>query len=140
MKSAQNRKELVSFVMERMKEDRAKHNILPLTKFGLMQVTRQRVRPEVVVDTAEPNPSGEGHVEAPILLIENIFNTLQRLPHKRVALHIHPFIAAYLTKGIFSLKFKWGLKLRKRIRVIPRYSYQFLEYKFYDGKHQIRKY
>ncbi len=140
MKDSEQRRELFNFMVEQMKEDRAKHKILPLTKFGLMQITRQRVRPEMIVDTMETNPSGEGQVEAPILLIEKIFNILQQLPQNKINIHTHPFIAAYLTKGIFSLRLKWSIKLKKRIKITKRYSYQFLEYKFYKGKHEIIEY
>ncbi len=134
MKSSEHRQQLYQHLKEEMSLDRTKHKILPPSKFGLVQITRQRVRPELEIKTREPNPNKDGEVEAPIVLIDKIENELERILTKyecrNIVLNIHPFIAAYLTKGINSIQFKWFLKYKKWIKVLPRDAYQYLYYKF----------
>jgi len=128
---------------ENMADDRAKHKILPLSRFGLMQITRQRFRPERNINTREKNPSlvHKGETDAPITLITRFEEDVLRLAkngHKRIHLHVHPFIAAYLTKGFFwsSIKNKWQRRYKIKLKVQPRDSFKYLEYKYYapDGK------
>ncbi len=133
-----HRRKLYDHLREEMKDDRAKHKILPPSKFGLIQITRQRVRPEVNIKTTEENPSGKGHeVDAPIMLIDKINTDLERLLKGRgkdtgLVLNTHPFIAAYLTKGFPSIRSKWFLEHKKWIKVQPRDAYTYLEYRFKD--------
>jgi len=119
-----------------MKHDRAKHKILPPSKFGLIQITRQRVRPVMNIKTREENPNGgKGEIEAPIVTVEKLQNQLTRLlknGDKKVTLHVHPFVAAYLTKGFPSIRSKWFLEHKKWVKVIPRDAYTYLEYRFTD--------
>ena len=121
-----------------METDRAKHTILPLSKFGLMQITRQRVRPEMTVTTTETCPvcHGTGKAEAAILLIDKIEDKLEYLAKEKkarfVELKVHPFIEAYLTKGWFSLRWKWAKKYRIRLKVLGVPSYYIYEYKFFN--------
>jgi ribonuclease G len=100
MNNPENRKKLYDFLREEMSDDKAKHKILPPSKFGLIQITRQRVRPEVKIKTREENPMGSGEIEAPILVIDKISADLERIirNHKKLVLNTHPFVAAYLTK------------------------------------------
>ena len=113
MTKGDHRRKLFDHLRDEMKEDRAKHKILPPSKFGLVQITRQRVRPEMNIKTSEENPNGSGaEVEAPIVLIDKIQADLERIlkPGRKnngVILNIHPFIAAYLTKGVPSIRSKW---------------------------------
>ena len=119
-----------------MSTDRTKHKILPPSKFGLIQITRQRVRPEMNIKTKEPNPNLNGEVEAPIVLLDKINADLNKIvnnvqhQNKKIELHIHPFIAAYLLKGVNSIRFKWYLKHKKWITIIPRDAYTYLHYRF----------
>jgi ribonuclease G len=136
MQSAENRQKLYLYLKEEMSFDRTKHKILPPSKFGLVQITRQRVRPELEIKTREPNPNKNGEVEAPIVLIEKLENELERIissdkNYKKITLNTHPFIAAYLTKGVFSIRLKWFIKYKKWIDILPRDAYQYLQYKFY---------
>ena len=135
MSSGENRQKLFDALREEMKDDRAKHKILPPSKFGLIQITRQRVRPEINIKTKEENPSKQGEVDAPIMLIDRITTDLEEIIFQsnyngRITLNIHPFIAAYLTKGLFSIQFKWFLKYKKWIKILPRDAYSYLEYRF----------
>ena len=134
---ADNRKKLFNHLQTEMKEDRAKHKILPPSKFGLIQITRQRVRPEMNIKTREENPSNgpDSEVEAPIVLIDKISEDIDRLVNKgenHINLNTHPFIAAFLEKGYPSVRFKWYFKHKKWIKIIPRDAYKYLEYHFLD--------
>ncbi|MGJ5642697.1 Rne/Rng family ribonuclease [Formosa sp. S-31] len=137
MTNAENRKTLYNFLRDEMKDDRAKHKILPPSKFGLIQITRQRVRQEMNIKTREENPNGvQGEeVEAPIVLIEKITHELEQLfkkDYKKVVLNTHPFIAAFLTKGFPSIRSKWFFEHKKWVKILPRDAYTYLEYHFFD--------
>lgn len=133
-----NRKKLFNHLRNEMQDDRAKHKILPPSKFGLVQITRQRVRPEVNIKTTETDPGGTGgEVQAPIVLLEKIGDQLERIlkgehKDKSLILNAHPFIAAYLTKGFPSMRSKWFLEYKKWIKIQPRDAYTYLEYRFTD--------
>lgn len=138
MIKADHRRKLFDHLRDEMKDDRAKHKILPPSKFGLIQITRQRVRPEVNIKTTEENPSGNGQeVEAPIGLVDKINVDLERImkgnkKENGIVLNIHPFIAAYITKGFPSIRSKWFLEHKKWVKVQPRDAYTYLEYRFKD--------
>ena len=138
LRFAQNRRQLYEKLKEEMKNDRAKHTILPPSKFGIVQITRQRVRPEVNIETVEKCPvcDGTGEVKASIIFVDEIGNNikylLQHQNEKYLKMCIHPYIYAYLTKGIFSFRIKWFFKFRKWIRIVPMSSYHFLEYHFFN--------
>jgi len=134
MHSPENRNKLYQHLKEQMAFDRTKHKILPPSKFGLVQITRQRVRPELSIKTTEPNPNVNGEVEAPIVLIDKIEVELNRIlsnpKNTKIELNVHSFVAAYLTKGLFSIQFRWYRKYKKWINIIPRDAYRYLQYKF----------
>jgi len=136
MKKGEHRKELYDFFVQEMSDDRAKHKILPPSKFGLIQMTRQRVRSEVNIKTEETDPNNSnGEILAPILIIDKIKTDLERFAkHKKLTLSVHPFVAAYLTKGFPSLRSKWFFECKKWIKIIPRDAYTYLEYHFFDKK------
>lgn len=136
--SAENRKLLFDKIKEEMSKDRAKHNILPPSKFGLIQITRQRVRPEMNIVTVEKCPTcgGSGEIQASILLIDQIENNLRYILKDQnesgITLCVHPYLEAYITKGFFwnSLKHKWAKKYGKKFNVRAVSSYTFMEYHF----------
>ena len=109
-------------------------------------MTRQRVRPEMNIGTREDNPNGNGKVEAPIVIIDKINNSLEKIINnsyvtkRNLKLHVHPFIAAYITKGLFSKRVKWLIKYKKWIKVIPRDAYTYLHYRFFNVKGKINNY
>ena len=143
--SRQNRKKLFDHFCEEMAKDRTKHKILPPSKFGLIQITRQRVRPQMSINTREPNPNKDLEVEAPILLIDKINVELGKIAKNsrykkvKIYLHVHPFVAAYINSGFFSIKNKWVLKYKRSITVIPRDSYLYLEYHFFTNDSKLIK-
>jgi ribonuclease G len=138
MHVAENRQKVYDRMKEFMGADRTKHNILPLSKFCLMQITRQRVRPEEHVETAEVCPSckGSGKVMPTILFTDELGSKvnyiIKDLNKKSLTLKVHPYVAAFLTKGIYSQKRKWAFKYFRRINVEAVNAYSFLEYHFFD--------
>jgi len=135
MHDGENRKKLYNTLKDEMSDDRAKHKILPPTKFGLVQITRQRVRPELDIKTREKNPNENGEVEAPVVVINKLQADLQKLikkNHKNLTLTAHPFIAAYLTKGFPSPRSKWFFDHKRWVKIQPRDAYTYLEYHFHD--------
>ena len=137
MTNPEHRKQLYEHFKEEMKRDKARHKILPPSKFGLIQMTRQRVRPEKQIHTKEENPNADGEILAPIVVVERMEEMIRNLIQKekgKVYLHVHPFVEAYLTKGIMSIQTKWYLKYKKWVTIIPRDSFKYLEYRLYNAK------
>jgi ribonuclease G len=138
MYQAVNRKKLHKRLSDAMSKDRAKHKILPPSKFGLIQITRQRVRPEMNIATVEQCPTckGTGEIQASELSIDDIESKvsffLNEQNEPQLTICVHPFIEAYLTKGFMSILRKWVLKYKKRIKVKPEPSYHFLESHYYN--------
>ena len=134
----ENRQKLYDSMCQFMATDRAKHNILPVNKFGVMQITRQRVRPMLGFPAAEDCPVcfGKGEIRPSIfftdVLEEKIRDVVKRLKVKKFRLYVHPYIAAYIKQGFMSLKMKWKFKYSLYMKVIPDQSLGLLEYKFID--------
>ena len=143
MNLAEDRQLLYERMCENMKKDRARHNILPLSKFGLMQITRQRVRPamDVAVEESCPTCHGTGKIKSSILFTDQLESKIDRLVNKigikRFTLHVHPYVAAFINQGVFSLKRRWQLKYGLGIRIIPNQKMAFLQYEFYDANRQF---
>ncbi len=138
MSKSEHRQQLFDHMREVMSNDRARHNILPLSKFGLMQITRQRVRPALDITTSESCPScfGKGEVPASILftdkLEEKIEYLVEHLKVKKFNMYIHPYVEAYVKKGVFSLYGKWRRKYGRSFKVIADESLAYLQYKVVD--------
>ena len=138
MQSTENKQQLFDKVRELMANDRTKHNILPLTKFGLMQITRQRVRPEMSITTDEKCPScqGTGQIKPTILFTDELETSLafivDKIKTRKLILNVHPFVAAYLKKGLFPVYRKWDIKYKIILKIQAATSYHMLEYHFYD--------
>ncbi|MGF1584955.1 MAG: ribonuclease E/G [Bacteroidales bacterium] len=139
MHSQENKQMLFDKMKEFMSEDRTKHNILPLSKFGLMQLTRQRVRPEMNIKTMEKCPTchGTGEINPSILFTDEIEDRLQTIIQenkvKSLVLKVHPYTEAYLKKGLFSKRLKWSYKYGCKIKIIPMISYHYMEYRFFNS-------
>lgn len=140
MNKAEHRQRLYEHMKEVMTNDRARHNILQLSKFGLMQITRQRVRPAMDITTTESCPScyGKGEVQSSLLftnrLYEKIEYLIKDLKVKGFKMYVHPFIDAFLKKGIFSIYCRWRMKLGLRFKIIPDQSLAYLQYRIIDKK------
>jgi ribonuclease G len=138
MHKAENKQKLFNHMKEIMARDKTKHNILPLSKFGIMQITRQRVRPEMHVDTAEtcPTCNGTGKIQPAILLEDHLKLELENVVKtnmlKKVTLQVHPFFAAYLEKGFKSIIKKWRREMKCKINLMGLDSCTYLEYVILD--------
>jgi len=138
MHNQSNRQKVYEHMKEVMARDRTKHNILPLSKFCLMQITRQRVRPEEIIETAEkcPTCNGSGKIMPTILFADELDNKvkyiLKDLNKKKLRISVHPYIAAYLTSGFKSLRNQWFFKFFKWVHIESNSSLSFLEYHFFD--------
>lgn len=138
MRKQDNKTALYRAMRDFMRNDRAQHTILPLSKFGLMQITRQRTKPVVKIDTSElcPSCNGTGKTKASILVVDRIEQDLENIlrsnPNEKPELHVHPFVFAYLTKGLPSIKHKWYRKYYKWIKIVSESDFYLDKYKFYD--------
>jgi ribonuclease G len=136
MHDRENNKILFEKLKSHMLRDRAKHNILPPSKFGVIEITRQRVRPETDINTSEmcPTCNGTGEVQASILYAEEIESNLNYLLLDRkeahVSLLVHPYLEAYFKKGIISRQVKWFFKYKKWITVRGVTAHHLLQYSF----------
>ncbi len=140
MHKPQNRKELFDYLKDQMLLDRAKHTILPPSKFGLVQITRQRVRPEMNIVTSEKCPAcdGTGEIKASIILMDDIEGNLNYILNeqneKGITLGVHPYIEAYIKKGLISCQWKWFFKFNKWVKVKANPSYHLTEFRFLNSK------
>ncbi len=143
MNLAEDRQMLYERMCKNMQKDRARHNILPLSKFGLMQITRQRVRPAMDVSVEETCPTcfGKGKIKSSILFTDQLESKIDHLVNKigvkTFYLHVHPYVAAYINQGMISLKRKWQFKYGLGVHVISSQKMAFLQYEFYDAKKQF---
>ena len=135
---ANNRQSLLEHISKAMLNDRAKHNILPLSKFCLMQITRQRVRPILNIQTSESCPTcfGTGKIQSSLLFTDTLERKIDCLTNKhhikKFNLHVHPYVAAYICSGLISMRIKWKMKYSTRMKILPDQSLAFMEYKFFD--------
>ena len=121
MRHSDNKTKLLRHMKDLMLTDRAQHTILPLSKFGLMQITRQRARPEVKIDTSEVCPTcrGTGKAQPTLLISDDIVRDLDNIirsrPRSKISMVVHPYVYSYLKKGLPSIQMKWILKYSKWI-------------------------
>lgn len=139
MRNGDNRKLIFDTMKEEMKKDKAKSVILPLSKFGLLQITRQRVRPELNITTKETCPQclGSGKIQASIIIVDQIESTIDHVftkqNEKRVTLVVHPYLYAYFTKGLFSIRWKWFMKYKKWVSIVKDTSLGIVEYQLLNS-------
>ena len=139
MHKRENNKLLYTKLRELLKEDKAKHSILPPSKFGVVEITRKRVRPVTNIETSEgcPTCGGTGKIQASIMFADEIESKLKYLindrKEKKVILVVHPYLESYFKKGIISKQRKWFLMYKKWVAIRANNSNHILEYKFIDG-------
>ena len=143
MKLAEDRQLLYERMCKNMQTDRARHNILPLSKFGLMQITRQRVRPAMDVNVEETCPTcfGKGTIKSSVLFTDQLEGKIDHLVNKigikKFYLHVHPYVAAFINQGLPSLKRKWQMKYGFGVHIISSNKLAFLQYEFYNKDQQF---
>ncbi len=139
MNKAEHRQQLYDHMKEIMAGDRARHNILPLSKFGLMQITRQRVRPALDIPTTESCPSctGKGEVPASILFTDVLQDKISWLTEnmgiKDFKMYVHPYVDAYVKKGLVSIYTKWRMSYGRKFKVLPDENLAYLQYRVVDS-------
>lgn len=140
MNKAEHRQTLYEHMKELMAKDRARHNILPLSKFGLMQITRQRVRPALDITTAEVCPSclGKGEIQPSLLFTDKLNEKLDYLVNtlkvSKFKMYVHPYVEAYLKKGLISIYTKWRRKYGRGFKLFSDQSLAYLQYKVLDSE------
>jgi len=133
-----NRTLLYRTLQDLMKNDKTKHTILPMNKFGIIQITRQRVREATVIETSElcPTCKGSGKIKSAMLIQEDIENLIEYLVEKQLErgfyLTVHPYLHAYFTKGLFSIQWKWFLRFHRWIKILPKNNFSVVDFKFYN--------
>ncbi|MCQ2075608.1 MAG: Rne/Rng family ribonuclease [Bacteroidaceae bacterium] len=138
MDKAEHRQRLYEHMNELLRTDRAKHNVLPLSKFGLMQITRQRVRPAMDVKVEEVCPTcfGKGTMKSSYIFTDILENKIDYMVHnlgrKSFTLYCHPYVHAFICKGFWSKLMQWKFKYGFGVKVVPDQSLAFLQYKFKD--------
>lgn len=141
MKLMENKKKLADSMDLFMKSDRAKHAVLPITKFGIMQITRQRMKPEMNINTSEVCPScnGTGKISSTLILEDEIGKNLNYLitqKHSGLTIQVHPIVYTYLTSGFPSRRIKWIIKFKQNIKVKSNSNYHLTEFRFFDDKNE----
>ncbi len=143
MKLPDNKRKLQEAMDGFMRPDRARHAILPISKFGLMQITRQRMRPEITINTSEVCPAcnGTGKISSTILLVDEIEKMLHYLvthQHKDLTLFVNPIVYSHLTKGWFfnSIRYKWNKKFKSGLKILPNNNYHIVEFHFFDNNEE----
>ncbi|MEL6696020.1 MAG: Rne/Rng family ribonuclease [Bacteroidota bacterium] len=141
LKRSENRRILNDHFRKVMKSDRAKHSILAMSKFGLVQITRQRVRPQLNIQTTEVCPSckGTGKIQASILIGDEISHNIDFLIRQnketKLTLRVNPYVAAYLKRGWFnSYQFQWFHTYWIWIKILEDSSMPFTIVKYYNSK------
>ena len=140
MAKSEHRQALYEHMRAAMAGDRARHNILPLSKFGLMQITRQRVRPALDIVTSESCPSchGKGEVQPSLLFTDVIKDKIDYLVNnlkiKKFKMYVHPFVDAYIKRGLISDYLRWHREYGFGFKIIPNQSLAYLEYRVFDKK------
>jgi len=136
MKNIENRKVVFDIMKDEMANDRAKHTVLPLSKFGLMQITRQRVRPDIAVSTMEtcPTCNGTGTISSSLNIGETIEHNLDFIMRKQnengISLAVHPYLHSFFTQGLYSKRLQWFVKYKKWINLQKDSSLGILDYHF----------
>jgi ribonuclease G len=143
MKNPENKKKIYEEMELQMKPDRSRHSILPISKFGVLQITRQRMRPELNINTMEycPSCSGTGKITSTLVLEDEIEKNLSYLythGHQNLSLHVHPIMYAYLTKGLWwsSKQWKWRKKYKQKLNLVANNTFYLTEFHFYDSNEE----
>lgn len=142
MRSRQNNKQLYGRLKELLGKDKTKHALTPPSKFGVVEITRQRVRPVTHIETTEVCPvcKGSGKIQSSLLFADEIEGEINYLltekKEPKLALHVHPYLEGYFLKGIFSKRFKWYLKYKKWISVVADSNLHLMEHKFINSNNR----
>ena len=145
MKLPDNKRKVQDAMEGFMQPDRARHAVSQISKFGLMQLTRQRMKPEMNINTSEDCPScnGTGKIGSTLILedeIEKKLNYLAAHSYKKVVLIVNPIVYSHLSKGFFTSIFKrWKRKYKLKLELQQNNQYHLIDFKFFDeNEEEIR--
>lgn len=125
LRDDRNRKKIYDELKKEFKKDPAKTNVIGMSDFGLVQITRQRIRPSVVNSVSKVCPmcGGSGNVVSQDTILTDIDSWISKFKHgteyRSVDLYVNPFLESLLTKGLLSTRWKWMLKYHLKISIIP---------------------
>jgi len=143
MRASKFRTQLWKTMQEAMKTDKAKHSILPISKFGLMEITRQRSSAELTIDTSEKLPNGDGKIESCLLVIDGLKREMDKLmaAGDRVkTVYVHPFVESYIKQGLHkSLKWRWSYEHKTLLDIVSDSSFGLMDYSFKDKNGEVLK-
>jgi len=122
MKSQAYKNQLLDIMYEAMRSDKAKHTLLPISKFGLMEITRQRSKAQKEIDVEDKTVEGIN----PWNFIEEVQRKLDESKGKEKIM-LHPIIASYMGAGLWQ-KIKRYVKYKKWIDIVPDGTKNLFEY------------
>lgn len=130
-----NRKKIYDELKKEFKKDPAKTNVIGMSDFGLVQITRQRIRPSVVNSVSKvcPTCGGSGSVVTQNTIIADLDAWLSKFKHttdyRAVDIYINPYLKSHLEKGFMSIKRKWMLQYFVKITFVADETVSLNEYK-----------
>ncbi len=131
-----NKKKIYDEMKKELRKDRAKMTVLPMTEFGLVQITRQRIRQSIQLSFSEACPTcgGTGLVQSKATTINQIERWIKRFKSEskefRLELRVNPTIAQYLSQGTFSRMTKIQFKFFVKVRMIPDAALTMEDFRF----------
>lgn len=135
LREEKNRKKIFDELKKEFKKDRAKTNVIGMSDFGLIQITRQRIRPSVLNSVSKVCPScgGLGTIVTQDTIITDLEGWISKFrtstEYRVVDLYVNPYLKSHLQKGFFNLQWKWMMQYKLRISVISDDSISLNEFK-----------
>ncbi len=135
LRSNKNRKKIYDELKKEFKKDPAKTNVIGMSDFGLVQITRQRIRPSVVNSVSKvcPTCGGSGNVVTKNTIIADLDAWLSKFrtttDYRAVDIYINPYLKAYLEKGLLSIRRKWMFRYWLKITLVGDETISLNEYK-----------
>ena len=142
MRDPKNKASLHQKLKDAMSTDRARHTILPITKFGLVQITRERVRPQLEIANQELCSAcmGTGKSDSNVQLLDKIENEIiylwEQMNQKNITLKAHPLVTQYFKIGFPSIRLKWWLQYKRWLRLEKDQHSALSHYIFVNGDKQ----
>ncbi|MBM4162382.1 MAG: ribonuclease E/G, partial [Ignavibacteria bacterium] len=140
LEDEKNRKKIYDEMKKELRKDRAKMTVLPLTEFGLMQITRQRIRQNVQLSLSDTCPTcgGTGLVQSKTTTLNQIERWIRRFKSEsrefRLELRVNPNVASFLSHGAISRLTKIMFKFFVKIKLVPDAALPMDEFRFFSVK------
>lgn len=140
LEDERNKKKVYDELKKEFKKDRAKVTVLPLTEFGIAQITRQRIRQSILHSFSEPCPvcGGGGLVLSKSSVLNHIERWIRRFKadsrERRIKLRVHPSMSAFLREGTLSRSTKLMFRFRLILKTEEDPSIGVDEFQVYSFK------